>query len=158
VRLEGLGKLKKKSTSSGTRTGDLPAYSRVPQPTTLPPGIFMGVKSGRRVGLTTLPPSMSRISENMGASTSRNPKGLHGLYRDNFTLPYLAAQIQYAYQRNTSLRCKILKLNVKNFKRILMNRIPNQTKKLNLVLRRCSVRKYPCTNYSLCCVLYVLCV
>jgi hypothetical protein len=25
------------------------------------------------------------ISENVGASTSRNPKGLHGLYRDNFT-------------------------------------------------------------------------
>jgi hypothetical protein len=33
-------------------------------------------------------PSMSRMSENVGASTSRNPKGLHGLYRDNFTLPY----------------------------------------------------------------------
>jgi hypothetical protein len=26
------------------------------------------------------------MSENGGASTSRNPKGLHGLYRDNFTL------------------------------------------------------------------------
>jgi hypothetical protein len=49
----------------------------------------LGVKSGRRVGLTTLPPSMSRMSENVGASTSRNPKGLHGLYADNFTLPYL---------------------------------------------------------------------
>jgi hypothetical protein len=35
VRLEGLGKLKK-STSSGTRTDDLPACSIVPQPTTLP--------------------------------------------------------------------------------------------------------------------------
>jgi hypothetical protein len=42
-------------------------------------------KSGRRVGLTTLPPSVSRMSENVGASTSRNPKGLHGLYRGNFT-------------------------------------------------------------------------
>jgi hypothetical protein len=31
---------------------------------------------------------MSRLSENMGASTSRKPKGLHGLHRDNFTLPY----------------------------------------------------------------------
>jgi hypothetical protein len=47
------------------------------------------VKGGRRVGLTTLPPSVSRMSENVGGSTSRNPKGLHGLYRDNFTLPYL---------------------------------------------------------------------
>jgi hypothetical protein len=25
------------------------------------------------------------MSENVGASTSRNPKGPHGLYRDNFT-------------------------------------------------------------------------
>jgi hypothetical protein len=47
------------------------------------PGIFLGVKSGRRIGLTTLPPSMSRISENVGASTSHSPKGLHGLYREN---------------------------------------------------------------------------
>jgi hypothetical protein len=35
VRLEELGKFKK-STFSGTRTGDLPACSIVPQPTTLP--------------------------------------------------------------------------------------------------------------------------
>jgi hypothetical protein len=35
VRLEGLGKLKK-STSSGIRSRDLPACSVVPQPTTLP--------------------------------------------------------------------------------------------------------------------------
>jgi hypothetical protein len=51
----------------------------------LVPGIFLGVKSGRRVGLTNLPPSVSRMSENVGASTSRNPKGLH---RDNFTFTY----------------------------------------------------------------------
>jgi hypothetical protein len=43
-----------------------------------------GVKRDRRVGLTTLQPSMSLMSENVGASTSRNPRGLHGLYRDNF--------------------------------------------------------------------------
>jgi hypothetical protein len=49
------------------------------------PGIFLGIKSGRRVGLTTLSPSVSQMSENVGASTtSRNPKGLHGLHRDNF--------------------------------------------------------------------------
>jgi hypothetical protein len=29
------------------------------------------------------------MSENVGASTSRNPKGLHGLYGDNFTLLYI---------------------------------------------------------------------
>jgi hypothetical protein len=34
-----------------------------------------GVKSGWRVRLTNLPPSVSRMSENLGASTSRNPKG-----------------------------------------------------------------------------------
>jgi hypothetical protein len=45
----------------------------------------MGLKCGRRVGMTTLPLSMNRISENVGASTSRNPKGLHGLYMDNVT-------------------------------------------------------------------------
>jgi hypothetical protein len=45
-----------------------------------------GGKSGRRVGPTTLPPSTSRMSENVGASTSRNLKDLHGLYRDNFSL------------------------------------------------------------------------
>jgi hypothetical protein len=28
------------------------------------------------------------MSENVGASTCRNPKGLHGLYRVNFTLPF----------------------------------------------------------------------
>jgi hypothetical protein len=43
-------------------------------------------KGGRCVGLTTLPPSVSRMSENVGASTSRNPKGLHSLHKDNFTL------------------------------------------------------------------------
>jgi hypothetical protein len=36
---------------------------------------------------TTLPPSVSRMSENVAASTSRNPKGLHSLYRDSFTVP-----------------------------------------------------------------------
>jgi hypothetical protein len=43
------------------------------------------LSGGKRGRLTTLPPSVSRMSENVEASTSRNPKGLHGLYRDNFT-------------------------------------------------------------------------
>jgi hypothetical protein len=43
-----------------------------------------GVKSGRVVWLTTLPPSVSRMSENVRASTSRKPEHLHGLYKDNF--------------------------------------------------------------------------
>jgi hypothetical protein len=44
-----------------------------------------GIKSSWQVGLTTLLPSVSRMSENVGAPTSRNPKVLHSLYRDNFT-------------------------------------------------------------------------
>jgi hypothetical protein len=40
-----------------------------------------------------LAPSMSRMSENVGASTCRNPKDLHGLYRDNLTLPFLVFKI-----------------------------------------------------------------
>jgi hypothetical protein len=39
-----------------------------------------GVKGGRRVRLTTLPPYVRRLSkENEGASTSHNPMGFHGL-------------------------------------------------------------------------------
>jgi hypothetical protein len=39
-----------------------------------------GVKGGRRIGLTTLTPSVSLLSrENMEASTSHNCKGLHDL-------------------------------------------------------------------------------
>jgi hypothetical protein len=49
----------------------------------------MGVKSGPRVGPTPLPPSVSRMSENVGTSTSRNPKGLHSLYRGSLTF-YIA--------------------------------------------------------------------
>jgi hypothetical protein len=30
------------------------------------------------------------MSENVGASTSRNPKSLHGLYRENFTFTFIA--------------------------------------------------------------------
>jgi hypothetical protein len=38
------------------------------------PGIFLGLKGGRRIRLTTLPPSVSLFSrENVGASTSHNP-------------------------------------------------------------------------------------
>jgi hypothetical protein len=57
-----------------------------------------GLKAAGLEGLTTLPPSMSRMSGNVGASTSRNPKGLHGLYRENFTLLF-----DYRYRRQIYL-------------------------------------------------------
>jgi hypothetical protein len=53
---------------------------------------FHGGKSGRVVGLTTLPPSMSRMSENAGASNSRNHKGLYGLYRENFAFTFTVSR------------------------------------------------------------------
>jgi hypothetical protein len=44
------------------------------------------IKSGRRVRLTTLPPSVSRLSkENVGASTSYIPMDFTAWYRDIFT-------------------------------------------------------------------------
>jgi hypothetical protein len=47
-----------------------------------------GGKSGRRLELTSLPQSVSRMSENVGSSTSRNSIGLHGMYRDTFTFTF----------------------------------------------------------------------
>jgi hypothetical protein len=44
------------------------------------------VKGGRRVELTTLPPSMSPdCLENVGTSTSHSSMAIHGLLRDTFT-------------------------------------------------------------------------
>jgi hypothetical protein len=48
---------------------------------------FPGGKKRPARRADNLPTSMSRIPENVEASTSRNPTGLHGLYRGNFTLP-----------------------------------------------------------------------
>jgi hypothetical protein len=49
-----------------------------------------GKKDGRRIWLTTLPPSVSRLSKvNVGASTSHNPMGLHGLLQRKLCLFFL---------------------------------------------------------------------
>jgi hypothetical protein len=47
VHLEGLGKVKK-STSSGTRTGELPACGTVPQPTTLGDNVLLPISGKKR--------------------------------------------------------------------------------------------------------------
>jgi hypothetical protein len=41
--------------------------------------VFLLQRSPRWPGQTTMPPSVSRMFENVGASTSRNPKGLYAL-------------------------------------------------------------------------------
>jgi hypothetical protein len=53
------------------------------------PGIFLGVKGDRCIGLTTLPPSVSLMSDIVGASKSRNPNSLHVAYGDNCTFTLL---------------------------------------------------------------------
>jgi hypothetical protein len=48
----------------------------------------MALRSTHPLGLTAFPPSVSRMSENMGASTSRKLQGLQGLHSDNFTFTF----------------------------------------------------------------------
>jgi hypothetical protein len=55
---------------------------------------------------------MCQITENVGASTSRNPKGLHGLYKENFTfilchIHKSMYNIHYIYLHNMIRFCGI---------------------------------------------------
>jgi hypothetical protein len=59
---------------------------------------------------------VSQISENVGVSTSHNPKGLHGLYRDNFTLPCKTSKdLQYMKSVNFHLLPSISVSNIVSF-------------------------------------------
>jgi hypothetical protein len=54
-----------------------------------------GVNGGRRVGLTILPPSVNRFfRENVGALTSENPVGLHGLLQGQIYLRVRIANLK----------------------------------------------------------------
>jgi hypothetical protein len=92
VRLEGLGKLKKSSDSIGNRKRDLPTYSTVPQPTTLPNSLEE--KCGQGVRLTTHRHLWADCLENVGAPTSHKPMGLHGLLQVSF---FFFTQRKYSF-------------------------------------------------------------
>jgi hypothetical protein len=70
------------------------------------PAIFVGVKGGRRVRLTPLPPSVSRLSrEDVGASMSHNPMGLHGVLEEYlFYLYTCKSDEKLNYSRKNCLR------------------------------------------------------
>jgi hypothetical protein len=63
------------------------------------------VKGGRRVRLTTLLLSVSRLSkENEGVSTSHNPLGLHGLLQGQLKLYVTTARPHISEYRLVFLR------------------------------------------------------
>jgi hypothetical protein len=89
-----------------------------------------GVKGGRRVRLTTLPPSVSRLfKENVGASTFHKPTSLHGLLQGQLYLYFTSKRIYW--------KCAgILQHKIRNslhlYRRLYCLRAPNlQSHELN---------------------------
>jgi hypothetical protein len=79
---------------SPVRVPDEVDFFNLPNPSSLTMALWstqpLTEMSTRKLPAGKMPPSVSRMSENVGASTSRNPKGLHGLYWYNFTLFFYA--------------------------------------------------------------------
>jgi hypothetical protein len=72
------------------------------------------------------------MSENVGASTSRNPKGLHGLYRDNFT--YVMSELEETEKEWVVVcYCSVLRGGMEE----LSQQVPSRDS--NPVLRKCEI-------------------
>jgi hypothetical protein len=63
----------------------------------------------------------SRMSENVGASTSRNPKGLHGLYRDSFTLSLSFFMLSFSYTVSFSITFRYFDAKFSAYVRTLLH-------------------------------------
>jgi hypothetical protein len=128
------------------------------------PGIFLGVKSGRRVGLTTLPPSVSRMSENVGASTPRNPKGLHGLYTDNFTFTFIFTFIgDYLHVISSSTRVQVVLSPICSLISFCDVWVLKLLMRVGILMLSMNVLPYSviCSKFDffthICCICFVLC-
>jgi hypothetical protein len=80
---------------------------------------FPGVKKSRRVRPTILPPSVTRMSENVGASTSRKLKGLHGLYRDTSSFTLCESHFDRMWQSSIDTPKKIIQNELSDSKYVI---------------------------------------